>query len=208
LQEKISSIFYYVRDDIKFAFPEEGDFVPASKTIEYGYGQCNTKSTLFLALCKSLGIPARIHFSLIKRDIQRGLFSGIIFLLMPKEISHSWVEIKIEGKWIKTDSFINDEDFYNAGKKKLKEKGWDTGYSVACSKNESSIELDFNNEKFVQMDAVTKDQGVYDEPMDYYKSSDYKNRPSLIKFFVYKLLIGRINNKVESMRDSCKSGLC
>ena len=208
LEEKVKNVFYYVRDSIKFAFPKEGDFVKASRTIKYGYGQCNTKGTLFLALCKAAGIPARIHFSLIKKDIQKGLFSGIAFWLMPKEISHSWVEIKIKGRWVKVDTFINDKEFYEAGRKKLKEKDWNTGYSIACSKNKSSIELDFNNEKFVQMDAVTEDHGVYDEPMNYYKTPKYKNRPSAIKLFIYKLLIKGINKKVAKLRHSCENGLC
>ena len=202
LEDKISAIFYYVRDDIKFAFPKEGDLVQASQTIKYGYGQCNTKATLFLALCKALGIHARIHFSLIEKDIQRGLFSGIAFWLMPKEISHSWIEIEMNGEWLKIDAFINDAAFYKAGKKELKKNNWDVGYSIACSKNDSSIELDFENEKFVQMDAVTEDHGIYDEPMDYFNSSRYKNRPNAFKLFMYKLLIGGINEKVEELRSS------
>lgn len=202
LEDKISAIFYYVRDEIKFAFPKEGDLVQASQTIEYGYGQCNTKATLFLALCKSVGIPARIHFSLIERDIQKGLFSGIAYWLMPKEISHSWIEIEMKGKSIKIDAFINDACFYEAGKRELKKNNWDVGYSIACSKNDSSIELDFKNEKFVQMDAVTEDHGIYDEPMDYFKSSQYKNRPNGFKLFIYKLLIGGINAKIHKLRVS------
>jgi hypothetical protein len=208
LQQKVSAIFHFVRDDIKFAFPKEGDFVKASKTIDYGYGQCNTKTTLFLALCKAAGIPARIHFSGIQRDIQKGLFTGIAFWLMPKDISHSWIEIEINEKWVKIDAFINDWAFYKAGKNKLKEKGWDVGYSVACSKNESGIELDLKNERFVQMDAVTEDHGVYNEPMDYYNSPKYKNRPSGFKLFIYRLMVGRINKKVEKLRLSCETGYC
>ncbi|WP_299215353.1 transglutaminase family protein [uncultured Aquimarina sp.] len=203
IREKVAAIFHYVRDDIKFAFPKEGDFVKASKTIEYGYGQCNTKGTLFIALCKAIDIEARIHFSLIKKDIQKGLFSGIAFWLMPKYISHSWAEVKIDEKWVKIDSYINDKQFYEVGKKKLKEKNWDIGYSVACSKNESSINLDLDNEKFVQMDAVIGDHGVYDEPIVYYKSSKYKNRPNVLKNFFYRLWVGRINKKVEKLRYSC-----
>jgi len=202
LVDKISAIFYYVRDDIKFAFPKEGDLVQASQTIEYGYGQCNTKATLFLALCKSVEIPAKIHFSLIDRDIQKGLFLGLAYWLMPKEISHSWIEIEMNGKWVKIDAFINDAAFYKGGKKELKKKNWEVGYSIACSKNDSSIELDFNSEKFVQMDAVTEDHGIYDEPIDYFNSSKYKNRPSAFKLFIYKLLIGGINKKVEKLRSS------
>ncbi len=68
---KLNRLFMYVRDDIKFAFPEAGDLVKASETIRLGIGQCNTKATLFLALCKVSDIPARIHYSLISKEIQR-----------------------------------------------------------------------------------------------------------------------------------------
>jgi len=203
LYDMVNAIFHYVRDNIKFAFPKEGDFVKASKTINYGYGQCNTKTTLFLALCKAVGISARIHFSLIQKEIQKGLFTSLAFWLMPKELSHSWIEIEVKGKWIKIDSYINDAQFYKGAKNKLEEKGWTVGYSVARSKNGSNIDLDFDNKKFIQMDAVTEDHGIYDEPMDYYNSSKYKNRPNKIKLFVYRLLVRSINKKVEEIRYLC-----
>lgn len=206
IQDKITAIFYYVRDDIKFGFPDEGDLTKTSQTIKYGYGQCNTKTTLFLALCKSIGIEARVHFSLIKKEIQRGLITGILYRVIPKQLSHDWLEVKIDDKWIKIDSYINDKEFYEAGKKKLQEKGWDTGYSIAGSKSEPSIELDFDNEQFVQMDAVTDDHGVYDEPFDYYSGSKYKNRPNSFVLFVYRLLIKRVNNKIKKMRYSYQPG--
>ena len=44
--EKIQRIFKFVRDEIKFGFPLEGDWVSASKTLDIKIGQCNTKSTL------------------------------------------------------------------------------------------------------------------------------------------------------------------
>lgn len=46
-REKLNRLFHYVRDDIKFAFPQDSDLVKASTTIRLGKGQCNTKSTLF-----------------------------------------------------------------------------------------------------------------------------------------------------------------
>lgn len=200
-RRKLEKLFYYVRDDIKFAFPKKGDFVKASETIQTGVGQCNTKGTLFLALCRAVGIPARIHFSLIRKDIQRGLFSGFLYALMPPQISHSWIEVEIEGKWRRIDSYINDESFYQAAKVHLQECGWDTGYSVACSSGKSSSAFMIDEEMFVQMDAVTEDHGVWDDPVDYYSSPLYKNRPSLIKQIIYRLFIGSINRKVAHLRD-------
>ena len=202
IENKIAALFYYVRDDIKFQFPDEGDFVAASLTIKHGYGQCNNKTILYLALCKAIGIDARAHFSLIDKSIQRGLITGLLYWFMPQKISHCWLEVKLNNKWFPIDSYINDAEYYLAAKKKLIEKGWDTGYSVASSKNESSIELDFNKEQFVQMDAVTDDHGVYDDPVEYYKSSKYKNRPNALALFIYKIFIRSVNDRAKKMRYS------
>ena len=97
--EKFTRLLSYVREDIKFGFPRDGDLTKASETIRLGLGQCNTKATLLLALCKATGIPARMHFSLISKEIQRGFFRGLAYRLMPSEISHSWLEIEIDGEW-------------------------------------------------------------------------------------------------------------
>ncbi len=207
IRGKIEKLFFYVRDNIKFGFPPNGDLVRASDTIKLGIGQCNTKTTLFLALCKAIRIPARIHFSLIKKEIQKGLFTGLAYKLMPPLLSHSWIEIEIDGKWRRLDSYINDENFYRAGKSELNKKGWDTGYSIACSSGESSSAFNIDDEKFVQMDAVVEDQGVWDEPADYYATNKYKNRPNAIKLFFYRLMIDKINKKVSQMRKSCNGEL-
>ncbi len=200
LRGKLEKLFYYVRDEIRFGFPEDGDLVKASDTIRLGMGQCNTKGVLFLALCKAVGIPARIHFSLIKKEIQRGLFTGIGYALMPSLLSHSWIEVKIDGTWRRLDSFINDKAFYIAGRNALSEKGWDTGYSISCSGGEASADFNIEEEKFVQMDAVVKDQGVWRDPSDYYGTDKYKNRHNAIVLFVYRFMIKRINRRVARMR--------
>jgi len=199
---KIAALFYYVRDDIKFQFPDEGDFVPASQTIKYGYGQCNNKTILYLALCRAIGIEARIHFSLIDKKIQQGLIKGLFYWMIPSKLSHAWLEVKIDNKWFPIDSYINDAEYYNAAKKKLRERGWHTGYSIACSKSKSSIELNFENEQFVQMDAVSDDHGAYDDPLEYYRSPQYKNRPNALTLFIYKVFISGVNNRVKKMRCS------
>ena len=203
-RRRIEKLFYYVRDDIAFGFPDAGDRVKASQTIALGMGQCNTKTTLFLALCKALGLPARVHFSLIRKDIQKGLFTGLAYRLMPPLLSHSWLEVQVDGTWRRLDAYINDEPFYKAGKRELRRCGWDTGYSIACSAGESSAAFSLDTEKFVQMDAVVDDHGVWDDPADYYASSLYRNRPGFFKLLAYRLLVGSINRRVEGIR-ACRA---
>ncbi len=198
---KLKRIFQFVRDGIRFGFPINGDFVKASETVRLGYGQCNTKATLLLALCKAVGIPARIHFSLITKDIQKGFFTGLAYWLMPKEISHSWIEVEIEGRWRRIDTFINDLELFEAAKAKIKCLGWSVGYSVAQEDDEASADLDLENEVYQQMAAVTADHGIWDDPAAYYVSDNYRNRPDGLRMWVYRLLIGGVNRRVQAVRN-------
>lgn len=207
-RDKLRALFYFVRDDILFGYPKNGDIVTASETIRTGIGQCNTKATLLLALARAAGMNGRIHFSTIDKEIQRGLFPKWAFNRMPDEISHSWVEVEIEGRWRRIDSFINDLDFYRAGRNALRERGWKTGFSISCANGESDPELNIDEERFVQMDAVTGDHGVWDDPADYFRSSNYRNRPSALKLLMYRLVVGFASRKVARMRRECGTGLC
>lgn len=204
-EEKLESIFYFVRDDIKFGFPANGDLVAGSEVIETGIGQCNNKSSLFHSLCRAAGIKSRVHFSLIKKEIQAGLFTGLFFKLMPDKLSHSWVEVEIDGRWVRIDSFINDISFYNAAVQKLKKENRKTGYSVSFESGVSSPDFNIIGEKFVQMDAVTDDHGTWENPADYYKSKLYQNRPGTFKQKLYRMHIGKINKKIRLMREEAKT---
>lgn len=197
---KLKELFLYVRDNIRFGFPEDGDFVKASDTIQQGFGQCNTKATLLLALCRAAGIPARIHFSLISKEIQKGFFTGLAYWLMPSRISHSWIEVEVDGNWRHIDTFINDKPLFKAAVLELKRRGWPIGFSVALTDGEASADLNLDDEEFQQMAAVTDDHGVWDDPSEYYASVHYKNRPGRLKLWFYRRLIAGINQRVEGLR--------
>ena len=197
---EVEKLFYYVSDAIEFGFPPNGDLTSASETIRLGIGQCNTKGTLFLALCKAAGIPARLHFSLIDKEIQRGLFHGLAYRLLPPQLSHAWLEVEIDGTWRRIDGYINDAPFFDAAREALRQRGWDTGFSVAGASGEASIAFAPEEESFVQMDAVVDDHGIWDEPAKYYRSPAYRNRPGLFRRLMYRLLVDGINDTIETMR--------
>ena len=50
--ERIKSIYNFVRDEILFGYNIDDD-ISASKVLSDGYGQCNTKGTLFMALLRA-----------------------------------------------------------------------------------------------------------------------------------------------------------
>ncbi len=101
-QEKATSLFFFVRDKIKYSLyvsrssPE--DF-RASQILSRGEGYCVQKAVLLVALARAADIPARLRFSKIRNH------------LTPPELLekrgtnvfeyHGLAELYIEGSWIK-----------------------------------------------------------------------------------------------------------
>jgi hypothetical protein len=199
--EKVASIFYYVRDQVKFGFPPVWDTVPASETIYYGLGYCNTKATLFVAMCRAIGIPARLHFGLIDIQVMHGILPLFVFPFMPKLGGHSWTEVQLDGEWKSIDSYINDKAFYERAANKLRKSGRKLGYSVAPKDGKSSCEFNFGEVGFVHMGAVKQDHGTWEDAADYFASDEYPRFSSWQKA-VLPLLLVMANRKIMRIRQS------
>lgn len=172
----------------------------ASETLRLGIGQCNTKGTLLLALCRAAGIPARLHFAPIRRSIQRGLYTGVWYLLLPRHLSHAWLEVKLDSSWLPVDAYINDERFCEAAARELEHRGWPEGFSLAGGCTGAQAVLDLDVPRFTQMAAVEGDHGIWNDPADYYRSSLYLNRVSPFKRWLYRRVRSGINRKIERLR--------
>ena len=108
--ECIKSIYNFVRDDILFGYNVD-DNIPASKVLKDGYGQCNTKGTLFMALLRACNIPCRVHGFTIDKELQKGAMTGIVYNNAPQNVFHSWVEVFLEGTWYELEAFIIDKSY-------------------------------------------------------------------------------------------------
>lgn len=203
LVEKLESIFYYVRDGIKFGFPPRWDIVKASETMGYGIGYCNTKATLFSSLCKAAGINARVHCALIDINIMRGILPDIAFPFMPKTGSHSWVDVLIDDQWKSIDSYINDKMLYEGSLKKLKESGKPLGYSVSFLNGQSSCEFNFGEKGYVHMGAVKVDHGSCDDFSEYFATDKYV-RFNAVQMLAVKMFTPLLNSNVERIRSTHK----
>ena len=106
---KIKQIYNYVRDEIKFGYNID-DSVSASKVLKDGYGQCNTKGTLFMALLRGVGIPCRVHGFTIDKKLQKGAMTGFVYANAPMNIFHSWVEVLYLDNWYELEAFILDKE--------------------------------------------------------------------------------------------------
>ena len=197
--ERIKGIYNFVRDDILFGYNED-DAICASKVLFDGYGQCNTKGTLFMALLRACQIPCRIHGFTIDKRLQKGAMTGLVYWSAPPNIFHSWVEIYFENQWYELEGFILDRTYF----KKLQNqfpncKGAFCGYGVAV-KDFRNPTIDFNrNSTYIQSEGITQDFGVYDCPDDLLK--EHHQQMSRLKGFAYRY-IGRhfMNRNVKRVR--------
>ena len=199
--ERIKAIYNFVRDEILFGYNVD-DNIPASRVLTDGYGQCNTKGTLFMALLRACNIPCRIHGFTIDKVLQKGAMTGIVYKNAPQNIFHSWVEVYFENKWFELEAFILDKKYLQ----KLQEKnstcsGAFCGYGVAVKDFRNPV-VDFNrNNTYIQSEGINQDFGVYDSPDELLK--EHHQEMSLIKNFVYKNF-GRhlMNRNVKKIRNS------
>ena len=199
LIERLEAIFYFMRDDIKFGFPSTWDELKASEVLELGFSYCNTKASLFLALCKASNIPAQIHCALIDIEIMRGIFPGFAFPFLPKAGAHSWIDVEIDGEWKSIDSHINDKDFYEGALKHLKKSGRAFGYSVSFIDGKSSCEFNFGEKGFVHMGAVIEDHGTWDDLSEYIASDKYV-RMNRMQSMSYPIMAKISNRTIEKIR--------
>ncbi len=196
---RLCSIYNCVRDEILFGYNTD-DSIPASRVLHDGYGQCNTKGTLFMALLRACGIPCRIHGFTIDKKLQKGAMTGLVYKAAPQNIFHSWVEVYFENTWYELEAFILDREYIS----KLQEKigtcgGPFCGYGVAVSDFRHPV-IDFNrNNTYIQSEGITRDFGVYNSPDELLR--EHHQQMSSFKAFLYRN-VGRhlMNRNVRKIR--------
>ena len=98
-EEKAKSLFYYVRDRVRYN-PHVAFFpLRASATLKRRHGFCIQKAVLLAALARAGGIPARVGFACIRNHLTP---EWIISLQKSNLFTHhGYAELYINGEWIK-----------------------------------------------------------------------------------------------------------
>ncbi|MGN0536451.1 MAG: transglutaminase family protein [Acutalibacteraceae bacterium] len=197
---RIKQIYNYVRDEIQFGYNTD-DSIKASKVLSDGYGQCNTKGTLFMALLRGVGIPCRVHGFTIDKELQKGAMSGLVYKNAPNNIFHSWVEVYLEGVWYELEGFILDKEYLSKLQSIHSEcKGAFCGYGVAVKDFRNPV-IDFErNNTYIQSEGINQNFGIYDCPDNLLK--EHHQEISTFKAFLYRNL-GRhlMNHNIKKIRN-------
>ncbi|WP_291578686.1 transglutaminase-like domain-containing protein [Clostridium sp. UBA6640] len=201
-KEKIGSIYNFVKDEIKFGYNKK-DEMTASEVLRDGYGQCNTKSILLMALLRAVDIPCRIHGFLIDKRMQKGALTGIIYALAPKKIVHAWTEVYFNEDWLALEGVIIDKEYLDNVKNNLcKFNGGYMGYGISV-KNKDKINLCWNgNSTYVQSFSITDDLGIFDNPDELFRK--YNNTNNKFKEVMFDKLFRKTNRKLDDIRKENK----
>ena len=198
-KDRILAIYNYVRDEIIFGY-NASDVMSAVSVLKEGYGQCNTKGTLFMALLRAVGIPCRIHGFYVDKVIQKGVMKSFYYRQSPKEILHSWVEVFYVGGWLNLEGFILDVNYLGKLQDKFKDcRGSFCGYGVAVQDFENPP-IEWNEcDTYIQKEGIVKDLGLFDAPDELFTT--HKQKIGWFKSFMYKNIVHHLMNKnVEKIR--------
>lgn len=168
-RESAISLYYAVRDD--FIYDPYDDFnrlevFSGKRVLQRGSGYCISKAALLAAVCRAIGIPARLGFA----DVRNHLASPRMLEMNNGDTFrwHSYTEIFLDGKWVKATPAFNLALCERAGIQPLEFNG-----------KQDSIFHEYDHSQRKHMEYVT-DHGVYaDVPVESVLDSFRKNCPKV-----------------------------
>ena len=190
--DAIGAIYNYVRDDILFGYNAD-DRLKASEVLKDGYGQCNTKGTLLMALLRAVNIPARFHGFTIFNELQRGAIPNYLFAIAPQRIIHSWVEVNLDGRWINLEGYIIDNQYLEKVQASFSDQCDEfSGYGIStkCLRNPPVNWM--GEDTYIQKEGIADDYGVYAQPDDFYNQQG--TNLSGVKKILFRYLVRHLMN--------------
>lgn len=180
-RERAIVLHDYVRDNVKFGFNKYFDATPPDYTLSCRHGHCNPKSRLMVALFRAAGLECFQHFVVIPKDILKGAIPPSRYWMIPAQLSHSYVEVKVEGKWYAIDSFIVDTPLLKGAQTRLARENRPFGYGV---RTDSINVWDGQSDALSQFDRsmMIEDHGRIDDLEAYFQDKRYRHVVFGIRF--------------------------
>jgi hypothetical protein len=203
-REKAIALHDHVRERVKFGFNRYFDAAEPDYTMRCGVGHCNPKSRLLVALFQAAGLESYQHFVVIPKDILKDAIPPSRYWMIPARLSHSYVDVQVEGTWCAIDSHIVDTPLLLAAQAKLAAEGRAVGYGVRV---DSANLWDGQSNAFSQFDPslMLQDHGRVQHLDAYFGSSRYRNKMLGLRFnTMFKLMgdagVAAINAHIERLR--------
>lgn len=199
-KERVKAIYNFVKDEILFGYNISDD-IPASQVLSDGYGQCNTKATLFMALLRAAGVPCRFHGFTINKALQKGAITGLWYKIAPANIIHSWVEVLTGGRWLSLEGLILDKKYLHKLQQRFSGcEGTFCGYGVYTGTFTDPPTEWTGGDTFIQSLGINHDFGLYDSPDEFYTAHGANLTGAKRLLFVH-LVRKLMNRHIRAIRE-------
>ncbi|MEQ9038831.1 MAG: transglutaminase family protein [Silicimonas sp.] len=196
--DRIGATYDFVRNDIFFGY-NRADDISAAEVLADGFGQCNTKGTLLMALLRAVGIRCRLHGFTIHRALQRGVVPEPVYPLAPEEIIHSWVEVETETGWVNLEGFILDAAFLSSLQSTFSGTPSLCGYGAGTDSLQAPPVEWTGGDTYIQETGIVQDFGTFNAPDEFYVI--HRQSFSLVKGLLYRHVIRHwMNARVRRIR--------
>lgn len=195
----IAAVYTFVRDEIGLGY-NAADDLPASQVLAEGYGQCNTKSILLMALLRARGVKCRLHGGIVHKRLQEGIVRGLFYLLAPRDIIHSWVEVLVADRWVALEGVILDSKYIEGLRAFLPEGTTSIEGFAAGTEDIRNPPVDWTGgDTSIQMKSLTRDLGVFDDPDSFF--AKHGRNLSGLRQIIYRGLVRHLmNRRVDAIR--------
>jgi hypothetical protein len=203
--QKVVAIHGFIKT-MPFGCAASFEHMAAGDVLRSGQGDCHTKGTLFVALMRCAGLPARLRFVTMPSGFLRGIIS------LPKvNVVHAIGEVYLGERWVRTDTYVADEVLEAEAARLLVKEGKRMGYGIHLN---GARQWDAFHDAFGQS-AVSdpaslplQDWGVAHDPEQFYAAAtDPSLKMGWMTRVKWMLAAGLVNRRTQWVRLQTTDGL-
>ena len=198
--QKAILIHDYIKS-LPFGCAAAFEHLPAGAVLKSGRGDCHTKGTLFVAMLRCVGLPARLRFVTLS-----GAFLHGIIDLGQSTITQAVGEVYLRGRWVQTDTYVTDSLLEAQAYVLLSQKNRSTGYGIHLQGNRFWDGQQHAHGQYAESDPASMplhDWGVAHDPEGFYSS---QNHPQLKMGWLARtkwMIAARVvNSRVKKVRSA------
>ena len=177
------------------------DHVPAGTVLRSGRGDCHTKGTLFVALLRCAGVPARLRFVTLSSAFLHGIIET-----PGTTITHAIGEVYLQDRWVQTDTYVADALLEANACMLLERQGRRMGYGIHADGCQGWDGLAHAHGQYTEMDPASlpvHEWGVAHDPEHFYSNQDHPSRNmGRLTRAKWMLAAGLVNRRTQQVRQS------
>ncbi|ROZ64107.1 transglutaminase family protein [Ramlibacter sp. WS9] len=196
--DKAVACYQHVRQ-LPFACAADAPHTTSVGVLGAQAGDAFTKSTLLIALLRSLGIPARARVVALQPDFLWGLMD-----ISGRAIEHVITEILIDGQWLGVDSYVVDLALGLQARNQLlrqgRKRGWGVHMNGEVAWNGTSHSLALFHPREPES-LPLHELGVFDDVGEFCECGTGQAPPSWARKQQWAIAAAMINWRVRKLRE-------